>query len=300
VTRALIITNPAAARADEPRLLAARARLAAGGWAVEIARTGGPGDGERLARAAVADGVDVLIAHGGDGTAMDVAAALIGTGRPLGLLPAGTGNLLAGNLRIRRSWRAAVDVILAAAPRPIDVGRLTTAAGSRCFAVACGTGFDAELMRSTAPHHKRLFGMGAYVATAVGLATDIRRARVRIDADGVVHECHAAIVLVANCGELIPGVLPIHSAIRPDDGVFDVAIFDAATMGEALRLVWRLFQRQPHADRGISFLRASRVTVATEPELPVQADGEAAGRTPLSVDVQPRALHVLAPRRTQA
>ena len=77
MTRALLITNPAAARADERHLLAARARLVAGGWAVEIGRTGGPGDGERLARAAVADGVDVLIAHGGDGTAMDVAAAVV-------------------------------------------------------------------------------------------------------------------------------------------------------------------------------------------------------------------------------
>jgi YegS/Rv2252/BmrU family lipid kinase len=297
VTRALIITNPAAARADERHLLAARARLAAGGWAVEVARTSGPGDGERLARAALADGADVLVAHGGDGTAMDVAAALVGTGRPLGLLPAGTGNLLAGNLRIPRSWRAAADVILAAAPRVIDVGRLTTAAGSRCFAVACGTGFDAELMRSTAPRHKRLFGMAAYVATAVGLATDFRRARVRIEADGAVHETHAVFVLVANCGQLIPGILHLHAAIQPDDGVFDVVIFDAASLAGAARAFWRLLQRQPHADPGITFLRASRVAVTAEPALPAQADGEAAGTTPLTVELLPWALHVLAPRR---
>jgi len=296
VTRALIITNPAAARSDERHLLAARARLIAGGWAVEIARTSGSGDGERLARAAVADGADVLIAHGGDGTAMEVAAALVGTGRALGLLPAGTGNLLAGNLRIRRSWRAAADVILAAAPRTIDVGRLTTAAGSRCFAVACGTGFDADLMRSTAAHHKRVFGMVAYVATAVGLATNIRRARVRIEADGAVHETHAVFVLVANCGELIPGILHLHAAIRPDDGVFDVAIFDAASVASAARVFWRLLSRQPHADSGITFLRASRVAITAEPALPAQADGEAAGMTPLTVELLPRALHVLAPR----
>jgi YegS/Rv2252/BmrU family lipid kinase len=298
VTRALIITNPAAARADERQLLAARARLVAGGWAVEIARTSGPGDGERLARAAVADGADVLIAHGGDGTAMEVAAAVVGTGRQLGLLPAGTGNLLAGNLQIRRSWRAATAVILAAEPRAIDVGRVTTAAGSRVFAVACGTGFDAELMRSTAPHHKRVFGMGAYVATAIGLAAAVRRTRFRIEADGAVHETHAFFVLVANCGEIIPGVLPIHAAIRPDDGVFDIAIFDAASFVSAARVVWRLFQRQPHADPGISFLRASRVVITTEPVLPVQADGEAAGTTPLTVELLPGALHVLAPRRS--
>ena len=262
---------------------------------MEVARTAGPGDGERLGRAAVADGADVLIAHGGDGTAMEVAAALVGTGRALGLLPAGTGNLLAGNLRVRRSWRAAADVMLAAAPRAIDVGRLTTAAGSRYFAVACGTGFDAELMRSTAPRYKRIFGMGAYVAKAVGLATDIRRVRLRIEADGALLETHGVFVLVANCGKLIPGILHLHAAIRPDDGVFEVIVFDATSMAGAARVFWRMLQRQPHADPGITFLRASRVAITAEPALPAQADGEACGMTPLEVELLPRALHVLAP-----
>jgi diacylglycerol kinase (ATP) len=104
-------------------------------------------------------------------------------------------------------------------------------------------------------------------------------------------------VLVANCGELIPGILPIHASVQPDDGMFDVAVFDAVTFGDALRLAWRLFRRRPQADPGIRFLRASRVAIATEPPLPVQADGEAAGTTPMTVELLPRALHVLAPRR---
>jgi YegS/Rv2252/BmrU family lipid kinase len=261
----------------------------------EIARTTAAGDGERLARQAVTDGVDIVVAHGGDGTAMDVAGALVGTGRPLGLLPAGTGNLLAGNLRIPRSWRGACDLILHGAPRTVDVGRLTTGAGSRIFAVACGAGFDAELMRSTEARHKRLFGMGAYVATAVSLARAITRASIRLEADGVVHEAHAALVLVANCGHLIPGILPLHAAVRPDDGVFDVAILDAASLPGAAHLVWRMFLRRPHAVPGITFLRASRVRLTTEPPLPVQADGEAAGLTPAGVEMLPLALRVLAP-----
>jgi YegS/Rv2252/BmrU family lipid kinase len=295
VTRALIITNPAAARADEAHLLAAQRRLRAGGVSAEIARTTAAGDGERLARQAVADGVDLVIAHGGDGTAMDVAAALVGTGRPLGLLPAGTGNLLAGNLGIPRSWRKASDLILRGVPRTVDVGRLTSGAGSRIFAVACGAGFDAELMRSTEARHKRLFGMFAYVGTAVSLARAITRAHVRLEADGVVHEAQAALVLVANCGQLIPGILPLHTEVRPDDGVFDVAILDAASLPGAARLVWRMFLRRPHAVPGITFLRASRVRLSAEPPLPVQADGEAAGLTPMSVEMLPLALRVLAP-----
>ena len=293
--RALIVTNPAAARAGDAYLRAAVGRLGRGGVRVEIVRTAAAGDGERLAREAVAGGADLVIAHGGDGTVMEVAAALIGTGRPLGLLPAGTGNLLAGNLGIHRSWRAASDVIVHGVVKAVDVGRLTTGAGSRIFAVACGAGFDAELMRRTGARHKRLFGMGAYVATAVGLATTITRARLRIEADGVVHESQAALVLVANCGELIPGVLPLHTQVRPDDGMLDVAILDAATFPGAARVVWRLFVRRPHDVAGITFLRAERVRITAEPALPVQADGEAAGMTPLSVELLPLALHVLAP-----
>lgn len=294
--KAIIITNPAAARSREAGLTAARERLIAGGMAVDIERTGGPGDAERIARAAVADGADLLIAHGGDGTVMEVATALVGSERPLGLLPAGTGNLLAGNLGIRRSWRAASDVITGGACRVIDLGRLTTAAGSRVFAVAAGAGFDAELMRRTEARHKRAFGMVAYIAKAMDLARTITRSTVRIECGDFCHEGPAALVLIANCGEIVPGLLPIHPDIRPDDGVFDVAVLDASTFPGAARLVWFLLLRRPHFVPGITLLRADRVTLTAEPPFPVQADGEAAGTTPMTVEVLPRALHVLAPR----
>ena len=244
----------------------------------------------------MAAGADLVIAHGGDGTAMDVAAALVGGDIPLGLLPAGTGNLLAGNLRISRSSRAATDVLLRGAPRRIDIGRLTTASAERYFAVACGAGFDAELMRSTAPRHKRAYGMAAYVATAVGLAMAIPRARLRVEADGVVHEAPAALILIANCGEMIPWLLPLRSGVRPDDGVFDIAILDAASIPSAARVVGRMLFRCPEGAPGITFLRASAVRVTAEPDLPVQGDGESAGTTPLAVALLPLALAVLAPR----
>jgi YegS/Rv2252/BmrU family lipid kinase len=300
VTRALLITNPAAARAAGAGLEEARRRLVEGGLEVEIAATSGPGDAERMARDAVAADVPLLVAHGGDGTAMEVAAVLVGTGRPLGLLPAGTGNLLAGNLGIRRSPRAAAEVILQGSRRVIDVGRLVSTNGTRYFAVAAGAGFDAELMRRTASHHKRAFGMGAYVATAAGLATAITRAAVKVEVDGAVREARAATVLVANCGELIPGVLPLGPRIAPDDGLLDVVVLDAASLPGAARVALRLLIRRPDADAGVTFHAARRVTITADPVLPVQADGEAAGYTPLSVQVVPSALTVLAPPREGA
>jgi len=295
VTDALVVTNPAAARAGSKGLGAARRRLEARGFRVTVETTGATGDGERMARAAAAGGATVVIAHGGDGTAMDVAAGLVGTTVPLGLLPGGTGNVLAGNLGIGRSFAAAADTIAAGFTRTIDVGRLTTAAGSRYFAVNCAAGFAADLMAETAQHHKRRFGVAAYVARAVVMVGRLVRARMRIDVDGTTSEQRAATVIVANCGHIVPGVLPLGSGIVPDDGVFDVAVIDATSYASALRLVWRLLQRRPDADEGITFHRGRTVRISCEPSLPVEADGEPLGATPMLVEMVPRALHVLAP-----
>jgi YegS/Rv2252/BmrU family lipid kinase len=292
-----VITNPAAARANGAGLRTARERLTSGGLTVEVVTTEGPGHAERLAREAAAGGADLLIAHGGDGTVMEVASALVGTPRPLGLLPAGTGNLLAGNLGIRRSPRQAADVILAGATRAVDVGRLTTSTGTRYFTVAAGAGFDAELMLRTPSHHKRAFGIGAYVATAVGLATTLTRAAVRIATDAVTLETRAAMVLIANCRELIPGVLPLGPEIAPDDGVLDVVVMDAESLPGAAGVAWHLLLRRPHAHAGITFLRARTVTLTADADLPVQADGELCGRAPLAIAIVPGGLTVLAPRR---
>ncbi|HVO35884.1 MAG TPA: YegS/Rv2252/BmrU family lipid kinase [Gemmatimonadales bacterium] len=299
MTRALIVTNPAAARAGAWGLKAARRRLEAGGLEVHIERTLTMGDGAALARAAVADGIAVVIAHGGDGTAMDVASGLVGTAYPLGLLPGGTGNVLAGNLGVSRSFVSAADTILAGASRTIDLGRLTTPEGARYFAVNAAAGFAADLMAQTEQRHKQLFGIAAYVVRACVLATDLVRAASRVEVDGVVHEGHAATVLVANCGQIVPGLLPLGAHIEPDDGALDIAVLDATSYAAALRLVWRMFKRRPEADSGITFYRGATVRVTTEPTLPVQSDGDALGTTPLAVELVPRALsvYVPAPRR---
>ena len=297
MTEALIITNPSAARAGGKGLGAARRRLEARGFRVAVETSGATGDGERLARAAAAGGVGIVIAHGGDGTVMDVAAGLVGTTVPLGLLPGGTGNVLAGNLGIRRSLVVAADTIAAGITRAIDLGRLTTAAGSRYFAVNCGAGFAADLMAETEQHHKRRFGVVAYVARAIVMLGNLVRAQTRVEVDGTTHEGYAATVIVANCGHIVPGLLPLADGIAPDDGVFDVAVLDAASYASALRLAWRLIQRRPDADPGITLYRGRTVRVSSEPVLPVEADGEALGVTPLAVELIPHALTVLAPPR---
>src|SRR5207245_11757518 len=143
--RALLTTTPAAARAAARGVTAIRDTLRGGGWWVEVLATARPGDARRFAAAAPEQGFDVLVCYGGDGTAMQVAAGAVGTGLPLGLVPGGTGNLLAGNLRLPRRPADAARLLLRARPRAIDLGRVERADGLHYFAVCGGTGFDARL-----------------------------------------------------------------------------------------------------------------------------------------------------------
>ena len=294
MTRAVVIANPNASRANSKRLRAALTRLRAGGLTVELAATREAGHGAELARAALEDGVELLIASGGDGTIMEVATVLAGTGRPLGILPAGTGNRLADNLGIAWEPREAADVILTMRPRAIDLGRLTTAAGTRYFAVAGGCGFDAEVMDRTSSKTKRAFGVGAYLGTAINLAFNIPRSHVRVEVDGVVHEQEAVMVLLANCGEILPSGTKFAEHIHEDDGLLDIVLGDTGSFAGAARIAWRLASGRSRAD-GIKFLRGRSVKVTAEPSMAVQADGDLAGRTPMTADLLPGGLTVLAP-----
>ena len=295
MTRAVIITNPVAGRASARSLEQARRRLTAGGLTIEVAYTQGAGDAGRLAQAAVADGVDFVIAHGGDGTVGEVAGALAARRCQLGILPAGTGNLLAGNLGIPRDADAAAGVILQRRLRSLDLGRMETSLGERHFAVACGAGLDARMMLSTPPRLKRALGRNSYVLTAMRLAAAIVPSDIELEVDGTVHRMRAAAVLVANCRYLIPGLLPLHERVRPDDGFLDVAIFAAASFldvaSQGLALALRRADRHP----GIRFLRGTHIRVKAEPPMPAEGDGDLAGDTPLTVDLLLGALSVLVP-----
>src|SRR5258706_13444577 len=103
MTRALLITNPFAARADARAVTAILEILGRGGWNVDLKTISGPGDARRIAEESLGAGFDVLVSHGGDGTAMQVAAGIAGSGIALGVVPGGTGNVLAGNLRLPRT-----------------------------------------------------------------------------------------------------------------------------------------------------------------------------------------------------
>lgn len=294
-TRALLITNPAAARAHAKAVTAIRETLHAGGWTVDVRATQGPGDARRFSEAAPGQGFDVVVCHGGDGTAMQVAAGIVGTGIPLGLVPGGTGNVLAGNLRLPRGTAKAARALLTARPHAIDVGMVQRADGPHYFAVAAGTGFDAQLMADTGLAAKRRWKVGAYLARALLTLSQVRSAAHRVTIDGEVHDVRAAMLLVLNCGQLPPGFVRLRKDLAPDDGWLDVVALRADGALQSAAAVYELLRRSENGTGGRIWWargRTVKVEVADAPR-PVQLDGEVTGATPFEVRLLPGALTVL-------
>jgi diacylglycerol kinase (ATP) len=296
--RALLITNPAAARTQQRAVEAVMRVMRSAGWSAEVLATGGPGDARSLAEYGVSEGVDVVAVFGGDGTTMQAAAALVGTDVALGVIPGGTGNLLAGNLRIPSAPARAVRALVTGRPKMFDLGRMQRPDGEHFFAVACGAGYDARVMGETLTEHKRRWGMAAYVATTLRLIRDIRSTEHVITIDGVVYDANAAMVLVANCGEVIPPYVRLGAGIRPDDGLLDVVVVRADGFGQSLRAVWDLVRMAPEVeglDTYIGYARGREIRVESEPVQPVQLDGEAGGETPFTATVVPQAIRIMVP-----
>jgi YegS/Rv2252/BmrU family lipid kinase len=296
MARTLIITNPAAARTSPRAVRTVRAVLRREGWHVDIEKTKHAGHAAELAAEGARAGVDVVAVYGGDGTAMQAVKGMQGHEVPLALIPGGTGNLLAGNLRLPRSPARAALVIARGSPRALDLGRLEREDGSRYFAVACGAGFDAELMASTTAAAKRRWKMGAYIARAWETIGAVRNVPYRVTVDGRRLEGEAATVMVANCSEFMPPLLRFGPDVAVDDGVFDIVILRAEGFLEGAAVLVQWVSGAGGGSDSVRRARGSVVTVEMEPARVVQTDGEPAGLTPFTAELLAGTLRVMTPR----
>lgn len=270
------------------------------GWAVETLATGGPGDARQLAEYGVQQQVDVVAVLGGDGTIMQAAAGMVGTGVPLGILPGGTGNQLAGNLRLSFNPVRAARSLVHGTARAFDLGRIERQDGAHYFAVAGGSGLDARVMADTRSMHKRRWGQLAYLATALRLLSEAAAIPFRIVADGEVHEFDACMVMIANCGEIIPPLLKLGQGITPYDGFLDLIAVKASSVGSGLRAVWDVVRETKGIYGETVFaarFRGSVIAVETPggPQ-PVQLDGELVGDSPFVATAVPGAIQLIHPK----
>ncbi|WP_315096061.1 diacylglycerol kinase family protein [uncultured Cellulomonas sp.] len=284
-----------------------------------------PGVGQ--ARKAIAEGADVVVAIGGDGTVRAVAEGLVGTGVPMGLLPLGTGNLLARNLDLPLSDpMAALHVALEGRDRTIDVGWLRVhrwesdvddavaeAADDlpdqldlprdHIFLVIAGLGFDAAMVSDTDEQLKARVGWIAYFVSGMRHLHGRRtRVHVRLD-DQPMTSTRLRSLLIGNCGKL-PGGITLLPDAELDDGWLDVAAIDtrggiagwAQLFGEVVLQGAGMRNDLPGKIGRIDHTRAQEVRVVVQGGEHVQVDGDIVGRvTELSARVDHAALVVRAP-----
>ncbi|HSJ29785.1 MAG TPA: diacylglycerol kinase family protein [Longimicrobiales bacterium] len=296
--RTLIILNPHAGQEDEQRT---RRRLggafAARGAAFDLASTQRAGHATELAREATVLGYRAVAVCGGDGTLAEAATGLAGTATPLAIIPRGTANQVAQNLGIPRALEDAVDVAVFGAASSIDLGLIR----DRAFALVAGAGFDAAVMQSATRELKERWGFGAYIYAAMKEALTAGPRRFRISADGRDIEIDAVSVMVANVGELFARWLPLRFSLAPQptsawhDGLLDVVIVAPRNAPEIAEVLWRSASRRFTGSDRLLHFQSHQITIDADPPIAVQADGDPAGQTPVSISVMRDAMRVMVP-----
>ncbi|TCO15441.1 diacylglycerol kinase family enzyme [Kribbella steppae] len=283
----VVVVNPTKVDLAEVREVLQDAATAAGVEAPTLVETTEDDPGFGQTREAVRDGAGLVCALGGDGTVRAVAQELVGTGVPLGLLPGGTGNLLARNLGLPiDSLAAAAAAAFSGQDRTIDVGWLVvdpdesqragdlrTGAGNvHCFTVMAGVGFDAQIMNDAPEGVKDKAGWAAYVASG---GTHLNDDPFTLDlvVDGrTAATGQARTVVVGNCGELTGGMVLLPDA-EVDDAWLDVATVSPESLTEWIGVASRVL-----GDRGdgpsLQRDRGRDLTVRVDPPQLCEVDGD--------------------------
>jgi len=281
-----VVVNPTKVDIDEVRATLAAVAESAGMTAPELVETTEDDPGFGQTSAALAEGAGLVCALGGDGTVRAVAQELVGTGVPLGLLPGGTGNLLARNLGLGvDSLEDAARAAFTGRDRRIDVGWLVIdptpeqrsglpapADNVHCFTVMAGVGFDAQMMADAPEGVKDRVGWAAYVASGGKHLTDPPFTLDRVVDGQTTAPGKARTVVVGNCGELTGGMVLLPDAVL-DDGQLDVATVSPESLTQWIGVAARVLAGR---DDGPSLDRVSGrdITVDVDPAQLCEVDGD--------------------------
>ena len=311
--RAALFYNPHSGRRKKHRLKdveAAAGILRSAGVEVEVAPTRGAADAAAQIRMSVGEGFDTIVACGGDGTVHDVLQGLAGKDAALGIIPLGTANALAHDLRLPISAERAARALLTATPKRIAVGKIeyrdfNNVPSSRYFTVAAGVGVDAHLFYKLNRLIKDRMGMLAYYTKATHLWLTHRmryfEAEFSRNGEGPKREARLSEMLAVRInyfGGVLRELAPGASLARND-----MRLVLCRTGNRALYLayVFRGTIGLSNVIPGIELAHADQITcrsaASEKPEdIYVEADGELLGRLPITLSMVPDALTVLVPK----
>lgn len=289
--RAMLIHNPHAGAGDRRHEIASVAsRLTDAGWDVEVAPSAGGVEAERILRRAVAAGLDVALVAGGDGSLNVAIQALAGQNVALGVIPTGTGNVWAKEMRIPLDTRGATEVLLRGHAATVDLGW----ANDRYFLSIAGVGLDASVTRVLRPAAKRRLGRMAYLIATASEILKLRGEEATLIADGQALRQRVLMVAASNT-RLYGGVLRMAPEALLDDGLLDVCVFRGRGLLTSIRHAVKAVLGIHRGDPEVEILQTARLLVDSPSRLPVQLDGDYFGTTPVEIRVVPRALRVIVP-----
>ncbi|MFC5676771.1 YegS/Rv2252/BmrU family lipid kinase [Aeromicrobium endophyticum] len=295
--RAAVVINPSKVGDVEEFKARVRAVAEISGWTEPIwfeTTIEDPGHGQ--ANAALHEEVDLIVAAGGDGTVRAVCEEVARTGTAVGILPHGTGNLLARNLGIPLNTRDALDVAFGGQDRAIDLSTLETDSGANTtFLVMAGLGMDAAIMTGVNDQLKSKVGWLAYFVSGVKAARfPAMKVKIKVD-DGEYRKFRARTVVVGNVG-FLQGGIPLLPDAQIDDGKLDVVVIAPKRFIGWLAIIVRVVGRQKRTNERLDRLTGSTVVIKAEKPMPMQLDGDPVGEgQEIRATVQPGVLLVRVP-----
>ncbi len=298
--KTLLIYNPTAGPWDMTRTLKRLAEyMHKCDWDMDLVQTEQPGDATHYAQRAAQDGLDIVLVAGGDGTINEAANGVVGTSTTLGIIPVGTGNILAHQLRMPILSLAAPlyvrdvgEALRASRVQRVDVGVIN----ERYFVCWAGLGFDAEIAASIEPrprYVKRLRTL-SYIIAGFAVAFEFRGVRSRIVIEGRTFRTRALMAVASNI-QLYAAFFNSAPHARMDDGLLDIFVFKGLGFSYILRHLLHLFSGTHRHDPKVMHALARTMQVQTTPSVAVQLDGDPFGDTPATIGIEPGNLRLLIP-----
>lgn len=295
MNRAVVLANPRARSGRTPPVGRILAAFRSSGWDAELWAGDWPGWTERAARRAVELEVDAIFGAGGDGVLASILPAIIGTDVVLGVVPLGTGNVWARELGLPLDVRDAITSQLETTPRRVDTGL----ANGMPFLVVASAGFDARIVYEVEASAKAL-GQMSYPIVGLGIAGQARGVRCRVTIDDDAPFEMSLLAGIATNGRLYGGLVPLVPQARIDDGLLDMVLFGGSGAVDAAAHAARVIAGVHGQDRNVIMRPARRLVVeAVNGSLPIQADGDPHGNTPLVIEVQPASIRAFGLRPSQ-
>jgi diacylglycerol kinase (ATP) len=298
--RVCVILNPVAGGGVSEAAI--RRRLADHTVEADLRVGAGPGESRRLAREASREGLDRVVAAGGDGTVHEVATGLLETGfaGAMGILPIGTGNDLARSLGVPPTLSGALELLRTGRASPVDAIALGPSAGSIGPAFAWNAvvgGFCGRISDRMPPALKRRWGALAYLRAALAELRALRPHEVMLDLDGERLNLDLLMLVVAN-GRFAGGRIPLAPGAEPDDGWIDVVAVRAVPQLRLAGLVPAVLAGRHLASPHVVHRRVRRVIVDAGPGFWINVDGETWREGTAELEVRPAALPFLRPIAT--